>query len=145
MLYKMALTFVTLIALFGLSCGGAGSPPPTVATQPTPEPTQPPVQAAVPPVAAGDVVKVENQDIGGSGEYKFVPSEFKFEAGQTVTFEMSAETEFHTFTVDDLDIDASMDAGETITFTYTFNRPGTFELICIPHQAFGMKGAIVVE
>ena len=92
-----------------------------------------------------DVVRVENRDIGGSGEYKFVPADFNFELGESVTFEMSAETEFHTFTVDDLDIDEEMDAGETITFSYTFDRAGTFEIICIPHQAFGMKGVIVVK
>jgi len=90
-------------------------------------------------------VRVENRDIGGSGEYEFVPDEFNFKVGETVTFEMSAETEYHTFTVDDLGIDEDMDAGETITFTYTFDRAGEFEIICVPHQAFGMTGVIVVE
>lgn len=143
--YRVALTFAGLVVLLGLSCGGdsAVQPPSSPKAQPTAPSTQPPAQPPAPP--AGDVVKVENQDIGGSGEYIFVPSTFNFAVGQTVTFEMSAETEFHTFTVDDLDIDEEMDAGETITFTYTFNRAGQFEIICIPHQAFGMTGVIVVE
>lgn len=144
MLYRLALTFAGLVVLMGLSCGGdAPAPTPTATAQPAPQPTQPPTQPSAPP--AGDVVRVENQDIGGSGEYKFVPNEFNFEVGETVTFEMSAETEYHTFTVDDLGIDEEMDAGETITFSYTFDQAGTFELICIPHQAFGMTGVIVVE
>ena len=86
-----------------------------------------------------------NRDLGGSGEYRFDPAEFRFETGQEVTFALAAETEFHTFTVDELEIDVSIDAGETIPFTFTFNRPGTFELICIPHQNLGMVGEIVVE
>ena len=142
MLYRIALTFAGLVVLLALSCGGDTPAPAPTATsqsataQPAPQPTQPP---------AGDVVRVENQDIGGSGEYKFVPDEFSFEVGETVTFEMSAETEYHTFTVDDLEIDEDMDAGETIAFSYTFDRAGRFEIICIPHQAFGMTGLIVVE
>lgn len=144
MLYRMALIFAVPVVLLGLSCGGdAPAPTPTATARPAPQPTQPPAQPSAPP--AGDVVRVENQDIGGSGEYIFVPSEFNFEVGQTVTFEMSAETEYHTFTVDDLEIDEEMDAGETITFTYTFDRAGEFEIICIPHQAFGMTGVIVVK
>lgn len=141
MLYKMALMFAVVILLSGLSCGGGddGPPPTTQPTQPTVQPTEPPDSRG------GDVVKVENQDIGGSGEYIFVPSEFNFKVGQTVTFEMSAETEFHTFTVDELDIDEEVNAGEIVTFTYTFDSPGRFELICIPHLAFGMTGVIVVE
>ena len=137
MLYRIAPIFAGLIALLALSCGGDTSvPTPTAAAQPSTQPSAPP---------AGDVVRVENQDIGGSGQYKFVPDEFNFELGETVTFEMSAETEFHTFTVDDLDIYEEMDAGETITFTYTFDSAGKFEITCIPHQAFGMTGLIVVE
>ena len=144
MLYKLALTFAGLAVLFALSCGGdAPAPAPTATAQPAPQPTQPSTQTSAPP--AGDVVKVENRDIGGSGEYRFVPDEFNFKLGETVTFEMSAETEYHTFTVDDLDIDEDMDAGETITFSYTFDRAGRFEIVCIPHQAFGMTGLIVVE
>ena len=109
---------------------------PTIQAAPTIKPA---------PAFGGDVVKVKNLDQGGSGEYKFVPSEYTFEVGETVTFEMSGETEFHTFTVDDLDIDESVDGGQTVTFTVKFDRAGTFKLICIPHEAFGMMGTITVK
>ena len=81
-------------------------------------------------------MKVENQDTGGTGEYKFVPADFTFKVGDTITFEMSGETEFHTFTVDELGIDEVVDGGETVTFDVTFDKPGQFKLICITHQAF---------
>ena len=85
-----------------------------------------------------------NQDAGGSGDYKFAPSDFKFKRGEAVTFIMTAETEFHTFTVDELAIDESVSAGETTTFTHTFDKPGTYRLICIPHESLGMVGKLVV-
>ena len=95
--------------------------------------------------ARGGVVRVINRDRGGSGEYRFDPAKLRFEVGQEVTFSLSGETEFHTFTVDELGIDVSMDVGETVEYTYTFDKAGTFKLTCIPHEALGMTGEIVVE
>lgn len=136
-----------VLSLGVLSCGGGDDDdaptarPTTAAPQPTAGSAPPPP----PPAGGGDVVSVVNQDQGGSGEYKFVPSDFTFNVGDTITFQMSAETEFHTFTVDELDIDEAVDGGETVTFTVTFDRAGTFEFICIPHEAFGMTGTITVQ
>ena len=115
----------------------------------TPSPTAPVAAVSdnptpLPPVE-GTLVEVQNQDRGGSGEYKFVPSELKFSQGETVTFSLEAETEFHTFTVDELGIDESIDSGETVTVTFTFDKPGTYKLYCIPHESLGMVGEIVVE
>lgn len=31
------------------------------------------------------------------------------------------------------------------TFEYTFDEPGTYNFLCTPHQASGMKGSVVVE
>ena len=73
------------------------------------------------------------------------PSEMTFSAGETVTFSLSSETEFHTFEVDDLDIYVEVEAGDTVTYTFTFDKPGTYELICTPHNAQGMIGSIIVN
>ena len=59
---------------------------------------------------AGKPLSVKLQDVGGSGEYLYSPNEFAFSVGEKVTFTFTAETEFHTFTVDDLEIDVSVDA-----------------------------------
>ena len=91
------------------------------------------------------MVRVTNRDVGGSGEYRFDPAELRFKAGQEVTFFLTGETEFHTFTVEELGIDVSLEAGEIVEYTYTFDEPGTFELTCIPHELLGMTGEIVVE
>ena len=49
------------------------------------------------------------------------------------------------FFVDDLNIDQSVDAGETVEFSFKFDKPGTYPLICIPHETQGMIGKITVK
>ena len=96
---------------------------------------------------AGDAnsVIVSAQDPAGSGSYKFVKNEFTFSVGEKVQFKITSESEFHTFTVDDLGIDVAIDTGDTETLTFTFDKAGEYELICIPHGALGMVGTITVE
>lgn len=141
---RLSVVLLLAVAVIAAACGGdenggapAAPPTPTVAAAA-------PAAAQPAPSSGGRVVRVENQDKGGSGVYQFVPSELNFEVGDTVTFEITAETEFHTFTVDDLGIDVSLEAGETVTHTYTFDKAGTFKLLCIPHETFGMTGTITV-
>lgn len=90
-------------------------------------------------------VEVLNRDVPGSGVYAFDPKEFTFSVGDSVEFTVMAETEFHTFTVDELGIDEAVLGGETVTFTYTFEEAGEFTLFCIPHQSLGMVGTITVQ
>ena len=135
-----------LLSVVIAACGGDGDDP-----APTQVRASPPAPATAPTVAApvqasagaGRVVRIVNQDTGGSGEYAFNPAALNFKVGESVTFEVTAETEFHTFTVDDLGIDESLGAGETATFDYTFDKAGTFELICLVHPQ--MTGTITVQ
>lgn len=79
-----------------------------------------------------------------SGQYRFEPDEFTFKVGDVVTIELVAEGEFHTFTVDELGIDCGMDGDTTTFLTFTFDKVGTFPLICIPHESQGMVASITV-
>ena len=92
---------------------------------------------------------VINHDLAGSGDYRFEPSELAFKVGETVTFTLIGETELHSFTVDelgiDIDVDASANPGATGTLTHTFDRAGTFRLVCIYHEGNGMVGTVTVE
>ena len=144
------------MVLVAVACTVAAATPSPTPQRPSPPPPPPaPTVIATPdgegngPCPAGtqsaETRVVGLQDVGGSGAYQFSPSEFTFSVGQTVTFTLSAETEFHTFTVDDLGIDCEMDPGETATFTFTFSEAGTFPLICIPHQINDMVGTIRVQ
>ena len=119
------------------------SPPPKSPTS-TPEPVKE-SEAEMTAEAKGTPVAVINRDLAGSGEYRFDPEELKFKVGDIVEFSVTAQTEFHTFNVDELEIDVGLDAGETTTFTYTFDKAGEFRLYCIPHGALGMEGKIIVE
>ena len=85
------------------------------------------------------------QDPGGSGEYIYDPDDFTFAVGDVITFVLESESEFHTFTVPDLDINVSVQSGMTDDTTFTFDTAGTYELICVPHQALGMVGTITVQ
>ena len=93
----------------------------------------------------GKRVDVNMEDPGKSGEYVYDPAEFTFERGEQVTLVMTSEGEFHTFTVPDLDIDVHVDAWKTKALTFTFDTPGTFDLVCIPHETFGMTGVVTVR
>jgi plastocyanin len=93
----------------------------------------------------GKRVDVNMEDPGKSGEYVYDPSEFTFARGEEVTLVMASEGEFHTFTVPDLEIDVHVDAWKSKALTYTFDMPGTYELVCIPHETLGMTGVITVR
>ena len=128
---------IAALSVVLVACGG-GAPEPTSqpAAPSAPAPSQPP---------SSDGVKVSLQDPGGSGDYMFNPADLTFSVGETVTFELKSDTEFHTFTVDDLGIDVEVDGGETQTLTFTFEEAGEFALVCIPHEFLGMTGTITVQ
>ena len=149
------LTIVSLfaaVALFAVACGGGAKieanpqpPSPPIPQRPaTPVPT-PTAEESGGENGGGTPVAVGMRDVGGSGEYKFVDSEFTFAAGEKVTFTFTTQTEYHSFTVDELEIDFEVDADTTDTFTFTFDTPGTYTLICVPHEAQGMLGTITVQ
>ena len=93
----------------------------------------------------GRRVDVNMEDPGKSGKYVYDPAEFTFARGEEVTLVMISEGEFHTFTVEEFDIDVHVDAWKSKALTYTFDRPGTYRLVCIPHETLGMTGVINVR
>ena len=95
--------------------------------------------------SSGLEIAVGMQDPGGTGEYLYSPANHKFKVGDEITFVLTSETEFHSFTIDDLNIDKSVDAGEEQRVTITFDKAGTYTIICIPHETLGMVGEITVE
>lgn len=96
-------------------------------------------------LAIDNAFEVNMEDPTGSGEYVFDPADIAFSSGETVTLALTSEREFHTFTVPELDIDIAVDAGETKAVVLTFDEPGSYQLICIPHEALGMVGTITVR
>ena len=170
MLTRPFVSFVVVIALLValVACGAderAGPAKGLTLTSPPPPPRAPALAimaaasalsvavtasdqgcVSAPSQTEGTPVAVSLEDAGGSGAYVFDPDEeLTFTVGQTVTFTLTAETEFHTFTVDELGIDQCVDAEGTVKLTFTFDKPGAYKLICIPHQSEGMVGEILIQ
>ena len=135
--------FAVLLVAASTGCGSNGGElEATVA--PTVTAIETPTAAPEPSIPDG-AVAIINRDQSGSGEYRFDPSELTFKVGQEVTFALVAQTELHTFTVDELGINVFIDPGTTELFTFEFAKAGTYNLICTPHESLGMTGQIVVE
>ena len=119
--------FAVLLAAASAACGSnGGEQEATVA--PTVTAIETPAAAPEPSIPDG-AVTVINRDQGGSGEYRFDPSELTFKVGEEVTFALVAQTELHTFTVDELGINVFIDPGTTELFTFEFAKAGTYNLI----------------
>ena len=146
--YLIALAVLATVFSLAAACGGDEKTDPTPTTRTTSPPTVPTSAVPTPtdtPTPVGTPLTSVNEDPGGSGQYRFnPPAVYTFKLGDIVTFTLIAETEFHTFTVPELEIDVEMNAGETKTLTYTFDKPGEFELICTSHELQGMTGSITV-
>ena len=144
----------TLIMVLVLAaCGGGdeetpaaptSTPPSAPATEVTPLAT--PVIAVPTTDRLGRVVEVINRDPGGGSDtYRFDPKDMTFKIGETITFRTLAQSEFHTFNVDELGIDVELNAEESKDVTVTMKVAGTFRLYCLVHEAKGMVGTITVE
>jgi plastocyanin len=165
-LKRTALLFIPglLLALLLVACGSDDPAPPTGVDSPAPPEA---ASAAEINAASQTVVGTETeggaaavaegaceggtartvvlQDPAGSGEYIFDPSELSFTKGECVDFTFNSESEFHTFTVDALDLDVSVDGGATENVAFTFDVAGEYELVCVPHELLGMVGTITVS
>ena len=121
-----------------LSSASASAPP--AATKSSQSSSASSASAAVP---SDYVLDVAMND--ANAKYGFNPTDITVKKGETVTLNLTSDSEFHSFTVDSLGIDVEVDAGTTEEITFTFAEAGTFDLICIPHESLGMVGKIIVQ
>ena len=157
-MYKRLLTLALLMgAIFMVfaACSDADDEaPPTAANRASPP--IPPAASAAPsenpgtggpsgPVAGGTAISVGLDDAGGKGPFVFSTTDFTFKRGETVNFSFTSESQFHSFTVNDLGINVDVEGGKTVDFSFTFDTAGTYTLICIPHEVLAMVGTITVE
>lgn len=153
-LLMLALLMGAAFTVFA-ACGSDSKDAPPAASERA-SPPVPPAAPAAPtggpatggpstPIAGGTAVSVSLNDAGGKGPFEFSPIDLTFKRGEVVNFSFTSESQFHTFTVNDLGIDVGVDGGGTGDLSFTFDTPGTYELICIPHEALGMVGTITVE
>ena len=133
----------SLLSVAATACGGGDGDSPTTSSVNVSDSLSATDDTDTSPSVGTTVVNLK--DPGGSGSYVFDPDELSFSVGETVTFDLTSGKEFHTFTVTDLGINVAVNAGETQTIEFTFDKAGTYNLICVPHQALGMVGTVSVQ
>lgn len=79
--------------------------------------------------------------------WRWSPSPLRIPKGATVTFRVTSADVLHGFAIQGTTVNVTAVPGITGSVTYTFNRPGTFNIVCneycgLEHQ--GMLGRIVV-
>ena len=122
-----------IVALASFACGGDDEE----------KPAAPSAQTAAQAATASTAGSTKIKAVGNPGSYKYEPAAFAFKVGDTIEFAVEGDSDTHTFTVDDLDVDEFIETNQTLTFSVTFNQAGTFKLYCIPHPE--MTGTITVQ
>ena len=82
-----------------------------------------------------------------ASKYEFKPRELKLKAGQPVTVVLTSTGGSHACDVHALNLhSAEAEAGKTITFEFTPDKPGTYEFYCAHggHKERGMTGRLEV-
>ena len=80
--------------------------------------------------------------------YSFLPSTIEVNRNDLVKITFTAKDIAHSFTIDDYRIAKRAGAGQTVTFEFLADRPGTFTYYCNLSQDDGcknMKGRLVVK
>jgi halocyanin-like protein len=81
---------------------------------------------------------------GNDGNFAFEPAAVQVDPGTTVVWEWTGKGGDHNVVAQDLDVESPMQGEEGATHAAKFDGAGIAEYVCTPHEAMGMKGAVVV-
>lgn len=90
-------------------------------------------------------VSVEVGAQGNGGGYAFAPAAIRVDAGTTVTWKWTGDGGMHNVVAEGGEFESELKSEAGATFSHAFDAAGTFTYKCVPHEAMGMKGAVVVE
>jgi len=82
---------------------------------------------------------------GNGGNFAFDPAAIRISTGTTVVWEWTGEGGSHNVKADDGSFESELTDEAGHTFEHAFDSEGTYKYICVPHEAMGMKGIIVIE
>jgi plastocyanin len=118
--------------------GAAGATSPAAeATTPSADDTATP-EATTPSDGESEVIDISAQD------FAFAPASISAVAGEEVTVTITNTGNApHTFTIDDLDVDVQLSAGEEATVSFTPSGDDTF--YCRFHRSAGMEGTLSTD
>ncbi|WP_254546684.1 halocyanin domain-containing protein [Halomarina pelagica] len=81
---------------------------------------------------------------GNGGHFAFDPPAVRIDPGTTVVWEWSGKGGAHNVAAENGDFESEMTDEAGHTFERTVERRGIVKYACVPHEAMGMKGALVV-
>jgi plastocyanin len=142
-----AMVFAVALFLVAASCGGNEQPTGGGGGQGGSE-----EEGGTITVAGEEATDHGTEDVAGMSSVElemddsyFEPTVLSGEAGQSLTVELTNEGgNQHTFTVDSLDVDVSLAAGDTGEAEVTFPDSGALLFYCQFHDDLGMRGALSV-
>ena len=97
--------------------------------------------------SAADVADVTGKSTFEIGQenFFFSPSTIDGSAGQEITFTVKNDGSApHTFTIDSMNVDVTVQPGDESTVDVTFPTSGTVEFYCKFHKTMGMTGTLEV-
>ncbi len=93
-----------------------------------------------------DSVEVVVGAEGNDGNFAFDPPAVKVSEGTTVVWRWNGQGGTHNVIADSGEFDSgSAVEEEGTTYVVTFDATGAWGYFCSPHEALGMKGAVIVE
>jgi halocyanin-like protein len=89
-------------------------------------------------------VTIEVGAKGNNGSFAFGPAAVRVDPGTTVVWQWTGKGGSHNVVADDGSFESQMTNSSGHTFEETLEKTGVFKYACTPHEAMGMKGAVVV-
>ncbi|TKX78541.1 halocyanin domain-containing protein [Halorubrum sp. SD626R] len=84
-------------------------------------------------------------DVGAGDGLSFGPAAVAVSPGTTVVWEWTGEGGGHNVAAESGDFESETVSEAGHTLEHTFEESGIHEYVCTPHEAVGMKGAVVVQ
>src|SRR3989338_4567666 len=81
-----------------------------------------------------------------AGNYFFTPNTFTVAPGSTVKVTFQKNNGFHTFVIDEINLNFNINEGESVIFTAP-SEPGSYPFYCNvgSHRSSGMEGTLIVN
>ena len=82
------------------------------------------------------------------GQYAFRPASITVDRNDLVKITFTAEDIAHSFTIDSYRISKRAGAGQSVTFEFRADQPGTFDYYCnlsVDSKCKGMRGRLLVK
>lgn len=84
-------------------------------------------------------------EVGAGDGLQYAPPAVQITPGTRVVWEWTGEGGDHNVAAEDGRFESETRGDAGFEFEHTFDEGGTLLYVCTPHEAVGMKGAVVVE